>query len=67
MKQLLLWCAERTMQNQEKSPNKNKNINEEKENNTEQKKNNIPKSVLDKGKYFIQFIASFFFFFNFFF
>ncbi|OUM66211.1 hypothetical protein PIROE2DRAFT_6648, partial [Piromyces sp. E2] len=51
MKQLLLWCAERTMQDQNKSPNKkDTSENEEKENNVESNKNDIPKSILDKAK-----------------
>jgi len=50
MKQLLLWCAERTMQNQNKSPNKNANDKEDKENNIESDKSIIPKSILEKVK-----------------
>lgn len=40
MKQLLLWCAERTMQEQNNELNKKENSNQ----------NNIPKSISDKAK-----------------
>jgi len=43
MKQLLLWCAERTMQDQNNTEtNKKEKINYS-------NNNNIPKSILDKG------------------